>query len=85
MEKKMRTEQRTSVKNSASRLIFVGLSVLFQIVWVCVLGTMLGRYSTVISLAASVIAFIVVMGIYGKHTNAAMKMPWIIVILTFPI
>lgn len=81
----MRTEQRTSVKNSASRLIFVGLSVLFQIVWVCVLGTMLGRYSTVISLAASVIAFIVVMGIYGKHTNAAMKMPWIIVILTFPI
>ena len=30
----MRTEQKTSVKNSIGRLVFVGISVLLQVIWI---------------------------------------------------
>ena len=33
---KMRTEQKTAVKNSIGRLVFVALSVLLQVIWICV-------------------------------------------------
>lgn len=80
----MSNEGKTSVKNSVGRLIFVGISVLIQVIWILVLFMRLNRYSTFISLASSLVALIVVLRIYGKHTNAAFKMPWIILILVFP-
>ena len=43
------------------------------------------QYSSVISLLTSLFALVVALRIYGKHTNAAFKMPWIIVILAFPV
>lgn len=33
----------------------------------------------------SVLAFLLALRIYGRHTNSATKLSWIIVILTFPI
>ena len=81
----MRTEQKTAVKNSIGRLAFVALSVLLQIIWICVQVVKLNRYSTWISVATSVLALIVVILLYGRRTNAAFKMPWIIIILAFPV
>lgn len=83
--KTMRTEEKTAVKNSVGRLVFVGLSVLIQVVWILFLFIKLNKYSTWISLAFTVIAFFVVVRLYSKHTNAAFKIPWIIIILAFPI
>lgn len=31
---KMRTEQKSNVKNSVGRLVFVGLSLLLQVLWI---------------------------------------------------
>lgn len=81
----MRTEEKTAVKNSVGRLIFVGISVLIQVGWILFMFFKLNKYSTWISLASGVIAFLVVLGLYGKHTNAAFKMPWIMLILVFPV
>lgn len=81
----MRTEQKQSVKNSVGRLMFVGLSVLIQIVWIMLLFVRLNQYSVEISLCSSILALLLVLRIYGKHTNAAFKMPWIIFILAFPV
>ncbi len=81
----MRTEEKRSVKNSMSRLLFVGLSVLIQAAWIVILFVKLNEYSTGISLASSIIAFLVVLKIYGRDMNAAMKMPWIILIMAFPV
>ncbi len=34
MKKRMRTEQKSNVKNSIRRLAFVAISVLIQLVWI---------------------------------------------------
>lgn len=81
----MRKEGKTEVRNSVGRLIFVGISVLIQIVWILFLILKLNRYSTVISFVTSIIALLLVLRIYGMHSNAAFKMPWIMLILAFPI
>ena len=81
----MRAETKGVVKNSVSRLIFAALSVLVQVVWILHLLIRLNKYSTWISLATSVLSFILVLHIYGREMNAGMKMPWIMLILLFPI
>ena len=81
----MRTEERTSVKNSIGRLVFVTLSVIMQVIWICVLVIRLNRYSVGISLFSSIASFLIVLRLYGTHTNAAYKMPWIMLIMAFPI
>lgn len=82
---KMRIEQKQSVKNSVGRLVLVGLSLLTQIAWFVILFMKLQEYSTWISLGSSLLALIVVLLIYGRHMNAAFKMPWIILIMGFPV
>ena len=81
----MRTEEKTAVKNSVGRMAFVLLSLLGQVGWIVFLVVRLNQYSTEISLFTSFLALIVVLRIYGMHSNAAMKMPWMILILAFPV
>ncbi len=81
----MRSEQKTNVKNSVGRLTVTGISILIQVLWIVELFVRLNRYSTAISLFSSILALTVALRIYGKHSNAAFKMPWIILILTFPV
>ena len=80
----MRVEQKQSVKNSIGRLIFVGLSVLVQIGWFVLLGIRMQRYSTELALVGSILALLIVLRIYGRHINAAFKIPWTILIMGFP-
>ena len=54
MKKRMRTEQKSNVKNSIRRLAFVAISVLIQLVWILEQFIRLNRYSTAISLTAAV-------------------------------
>ncbi len=71
--------------NSIIRVVFVALSVIFQIAWLLLLVIKLNQYSTWISLFTSVLSFSVVLKLYSKHTNTAMKVPWIMMILVFPV
>jgi len=73
------------VKNGMRSLVFVGISVLLQITWVVLMFIRLNEKSTLISLCMSITALIVVLALNGKHTNAAVKMPWTVLILSFPI
>lgn len=80
----MRSEEKTNVRNSVSRMILVAVSILIQIGWLCLLVIGLNRHSAWISLASSLLSAILVLYIYVSHTNAAFKMPWIILLLLFP-
>ena len=71
--------------NSIARIVFVGLSVVAQAAWIIVQIVALNRYSVYISLCSSLLAALVVLKLYSGHTNAAMKMPWIMLILVFPV
>lgn len=81
----MRVEQKGNVKNSVGRLLFVLLAFFGQIAWIVLLFIRLNSYSVQISLFSSILAFCVVLGIYNGDSNAAFKMPWIILILVFPV
>lgn len=81
----MRTEEKTNVKNSVGRLIFVAIALVSQVAWLYVLAAKLNAWSTAIGAATSLLAAVLVLRIYGKHQNAAFKMPWIILILVFPL
>ena len=78
-------KKRKRAGNSIPRLMFVGISVLFQAGGFLLLVVKLNRYSTVLSLLTSVLAVSVVLRLYSKHTTSAMKMPWIMLILLFPV
>ena len=61
MKKRMRTEQKSNVKNSIRRLAFVAISVLIQLVWILEQFIRLNRYSTAISLISSLLALLLVL------------------------
>ena len=71
--------------NSIARIIFVGISVVAQAAWIILQIVALNHYSVYISLVTSLLAALVVLKLYSNHTNAAMKMPWIMLILVFPV
>lgn len=81
----MRKNDKKPVRNAILRLVFVGVSFLFQVGWLLLLILELREHSAWISLLSSVLALVVVLRLYSKHTNTAMKMPWILLIATFPV
>ena len=80
----MRTEKKSSIKYSATRLILIGLLVLIQTGWMIFLMMKLNTYSTAITLLLTFIAMFIALKIFGTHVNAAQKMPWLIVITAVP-
>ena len=81
----MRTEQKSNVKNSIGRLALVTLMVLLQVWWMVFFMIQVNDYSTWISYGTRILALVVVLTIYGRHVNSAFKLPWIMLILIFPV
>jgi hypothetical protein len=81
----IRTEKKTSAKNSASRLFVSVFMFILQIVWIEALVYALREHAERLNLIFIVIAIIVVLKMYVKTSNAALRTPWIIAILAFPI
>ena len=79
-----KTEPRPT-KNAVLRVIFVAVSLLFQVGWVLLLVLVLNEYYAAISAITGILSVVVVLKLYSKQTNAAMKMPWIMLILVFPV
>lgn len=73
------------VGNAVMRIVFVGISLLFQAAWLLVLILWLNQYSVWISLITGMLSLVLVLRLYSKPTNAAMKMPWIMLIMAFPV
>ena len=78
-------KQKNGSSNAIVRVILVAISLLFQVGWLMLVLVKLNAYSTWISLATSLLSAVVVLKLYSKHTNSAMKMPWIMLILAFPV
>lgn len=71
--------------NSILRCVFVGISLLFQVGWLVLLIWKLNEHSAWISLFSSILALMLVLRLQAKHTTSAMKLPWIMLILVFPV
>ena len=81
----VRMKERKRSGNSILRMIFVALSVLFQVAWLLTLTIKLNAYYAPLSLFTTLLGLSVVLRLNSKHTNTAMKMPWIMLILVLPI
>ncbi len=81
----MHTEENKSVRNSVGRLAFVVVAVAIQVMWLVALFLRMNKYSVAINFVCEIGALVLVLRIYGKHQNSAFKMPWMILLLTFPL
>ncbi len=81
----LKSSRNQTVKNSVGRALFVAFSVLLQAAWIVGLVLLLNDYYYAVSLITSVLAFLVVLNLYGKQMTGPMKASWIILILFFPV
>ena len=76
---------KKSNANSILRMVWVGLAVILQTAWLVVLNVRLNEYFEVLSTLTSLVAAVVALKLYSRHTTADMKMPWVMLILVFPV
>ena len=73
-------------KNGIIRLLLSFFSFLLQVIWLLVLGTYLNRFSTVIAVSINILSLLFVIYVYNKqNSSTTFKLPWIMLILVFPI
>lgn len=78
-------KERKRSGNSILRIVFVAISFLLQIFWLLALTIKLNAYSGTLSLITTFLSILVVLRLNSKHTNTAMKMPWVMLILILPV
>ena len=78
-------ERKAETKNSISRLVFVAISILLEIGVFVIIITKLNEYAQWINVCTRIFALVLVLVIYGQNKTSAMKMPWIMLIMAFPI
>ncbi|MBQ7430642.1 MAG: cardiolipin synthase [Butyrivibrio sp.] len=82
---KLTTEKKRYVGNGVKRLIFAGIAVIVNVIWIYNLIVIAGRSFTIFDNVVRIVALLLIIQIYGKQMNAALKMPWMILIGIFPI
>ena len=85
MSRETTLEKKAAAKNGIGRLVFAAFSILLEISLIVLLFTKLNQYATWINTLTRFVALILVLGIYGQHKTSTMKMPWIMLIMAFPI
>ncbi len=78
-------EQKANIKNGIARMVFSMLAILLQVVWILVLVRLFSDYAQWVSLAVSILALILALAIYSQDKTASLKVPWIILIMAFPL
>ena len=81
----MKRIKKQPSSNSIARMAFVAVALLFQVGWIFLRVLWLNEYSQRVSFLTSLLILIVVLKLNSKNTNAAMKMPWIMLLLAFPV
>ena len=79
MQRKKKTE------NGILRLVFVAVALLIQVVWILLRVQLLNAYSDRIAAITDLLTLVVVLKLNSKHTNSAMKMPWVMLIMALPV
>ena len=82
-KKKKREKRRARIRTS--RLVFVLLAMLLQVIWIVLTLWILKQHYTAVSAAMQIFALLTVLRIYWGSDNAAFKMPWMILIMVFPV
>ena len=77
--------RRKNAGNGILRMIFAAVALIAQLVWIVLRVKLLNEYSDTIAAITTVLSVTVVLKLNSKYTNSAMKMPWIMLIMAFPV
>lgn len=77
--------KKKRVKNGIVRGIATALAVLIQLCWIVFCALYLDDKIGFVSLIASVIAVVAALCLFGANSNSAYKLPWLFLILAFPL
>ena len=77
--------RKEKTENGILRLVFVAVALLIQILWILLRIRYLNAYSETIAAITAMLTVLVVLKLNSKPTNAAMKMPWIMLIMALPV
>lgn len=78
-------EGRAKTKNGVTRLVFSVVCILLEVIFILLLFTGLNRYAEAINLCTRVLGLIVILNMYASPVTSTIKMPWIFLIMVFPI
>ena len=78
-------EGRAKTKNGVKRLCFSAVCILSEAAFIIVMITKLNQYAEIINLMTRLLAGVLVLKLYASDQTSSMKMPWVILILVFPI
>ena len=77
--------RKEKTENGILRLSFAAVALVAQIAWILLRIQYLNDYSDRIAGITALLTIIVVLKLNSKHTNSAMKMPWIMLIMAVPV
>ena len=77
--------RKEKTESGILRLAFAAVSLVIQVVWILLRVQYLNAYSDIIAAITGLLTIVVVLKLNSKHINAAMKMPWVMLILVFPV
>ena len=77
--------RKEKTENGLLRLGFAAVALIVQIAWILLRVQFLTDYSDRIAAITALLTIIVVLKLNSKHTNSAMKMPWIMLIMALPV
>ena len=78
-------ETKAAVKNGVSRMVFAVLSILLEVGVILFLIFWAGKAAGWIYTVLRILAWILVLAIYGSHKTASIRMTWMYVIMMLPI
>ena len=78
-------EGKKKTQNGMKRMVFSAFAIVLNAIFMVYLFTRLNEYAAIINEATSIGAIFLVLKIYGHEQTSSMKMPWIILILAFPV
>ena len=71
--------------NAIVRACFVAVSLAVQVGWILLTVMKLHEYYAWISLGSSILAAVILLKLHSRQTNVDMKLPWIMLIMAFPV
>lgn len=78
-------EGKAKTRNGIMRMSFCAICIILEALFIAGLLTGLNRYSTIIDIVTRLLAAVLVLLLYASDRTSYMKMPWIILILIFPV
>ena len=81
----MKNDKKRYRGNAVLRMVFVGLSIAFQVGWILLMILVLNDSYPWIEMITRILSVTVILQLNSKHTNSAYKMPWIMLIMAVPV